>query len=219
MTEYMRQDGFYENVERIGVMPVVVLEKVEDAVPMGNALQKGGLPVAEVTFRTSAAADCIHSIATSCPDVLVGAGTVLNLDQAKRAVDAGAKFIVSPGFDLKVVDWCLENKVDVIPAGVTPTELTALVNRGIEVTKFFPAGIYGGLKAIDALASVFAGHRFMPTGGVNTDNLRDYLTDKAIIAAGGTWMVKRALFQNGDFSEVQHKSAEAAQVVREIRGL
>lgn len=219
MTEYMRQDGFYENVERIGVMPVVVLEKVEDAVPMGNALQKGGLPAAEVTFRTSAAADCIHSIATSCPDVLVGAGTVLNLDQAKRAVDAGAKFIVSPGFDLKVVDWCLENKVDVIPAGVTPTELTALVNRGIEVTKFFPAGIYGGLKAIDALASVFVGHRFMPTGGVNTDNLRDYLTDEAIIAAGGTWMVKPALFQNGDFSEVQHKSAEAAQVVREIRGL
>ena len=219
MTEYMRQDGFYENVERIGVMPVVVLEKIEDAIPMGNALQKGGLPAAEVTFRTSAAAEFIHAIATNCPDVLVGAGTVLNLDQAKSAVDAGAKFIVSPGFDIEVVDWCLANKVDVIPAGVTPTELTTLVNRGIEVTKFFPAGIYGGLKAIDALASVFVGHRFMPTGGVNAANLRDYLTDNAIIAAGGTWMVKPALFQDGDFSEVERKSAEAAQMVREIRGL
>ena len=122
MTDYMKQDGFYENVEKIGVMPVVVLEKLEDAVPMGNALTKGGLPAAEVTFRTSAAADCIHAMATKCPDVLVGAGTVLNLDQAKRAVDAGAKFIVSPGFDLEVVDWCLANKIDVIPAGVTPTE-------------------------------------------------------------------------------------------------
>jgi 2-dehydro-3-deoxyphosphogluconate aldolase/(4S)-4-hydroxy-2-oxoglutarate aldolase len=219
MAKYMRQDGFYEGVERIGVMPGVVLEKVEDAIPMGNALKQGGLSAAEVTFRTPAAADCIHAIANDCQGVLVGAGTVLNLGQAKRAVDAGAKFIVSPGFDLQVVDWCLANEVDVIPAGVTPAELTALVNRGIEVTKFFPAGIYGGLKAIDALASVFVGHRFMPTGGVNAENLRDYLADKAIIAAGGTWMVRPALFQNGDFSEVERKSAEAAQVVREVRGL
>ena len=207
-------DDFYRNVEQVGVVPVVVLDRVEDAVPLGKALAEGGLPAAEVTFRTAAAADSIHAIAQECPDVLVGAGTVLNEAQAKRAVDAGARYIVSPGYDMGVVRWCLAHKVPVIPAGVTPTEVTALVNEGIEVTKFFPAAQYGGLATIRALASVFVGHRFMPTGGVNAENLKDYLADPAIIACGGTWMCKPAMIRAGEFGRICELSREAAAIVR-----
>lgn len=217
-TEYMKSNGFYEQVEKTGVVPVVVLDKVEDAVPMAHALVAGGLPAAEVTFRTACAAECIRTMSEQCPDILVGAGTVVNLEQCKRAVDNGAKFIVSPGFDLDIINYCLENKINLVPGGVTPAELTTLINLGFDVTKFFPANLYGGLKAIEALASVFVGHRFMPTGGVSTDNVRDFLGSKAIIAAGGTWMVKPALFADGDFSKVEALTAEAAQAVREIRG-
>ncbi len=217
-TEYMKENGFYEQLEKTGVVPVVVLEKVEDAVPMANALVAGGLPAAEVTFRTAAAADCIREMSEKCPDILVGAGTVVNLEQCKKAVEAGAKFIVSPGYDDAIIDYCLENKVNLIPGGVTPAEITHLINRGFHVTKFFPANLYGGLKATEALASVFVGHRFMPTGGVNTENVRDFLGSKSIIAAGGTWMVKPALFADGDFSKVQELTAEAAVAVKDVRG-
>lgn len=211
-------DGFYQSIEQMGVVPAVVIPEAKDALPLANALVEGGLPSAEVMLRTDAAADSIHEMAAKCPKILVGAGTVLNVEQAKRAVDAGAKFIVEPGTDMGVVDWCLENKVPVLPAGVTPTEVTALVNKGLEVTKFFPAAQYGGLKGIDALASVFVGHRFMPTGGVNASNLKEYLDDPAVIAAGGTWMVKPALYADGDFGKVLQLTTEAAAIVREVRG-
>ena len=211
-TEYMKQNGFYGQVEKTGVVPVVVLEKVEDAVPMANALVAGGLPAAEVTFRTAAAADCIREMSEKCPDILVGAGTVVNLAQCKQAVEA------SPGYDPETVDWCIEHEVNIIPAAVTPTEIMVAINRGLDVTKFFPANLYGGLAGIKALASVFVGHRFMPTGGVNTENVRDFLSCDAIIAAGGTWMVKPSLFADGDFSKVEAIAAEAAAAVREIRG-
>ena len=217
-TQYMIDNGFYAQLEKTGVVPVVVLEKVEDAVPMANALVAGGLPAAEVTFRTAAAADCIKKMADECPDILVGAGTVVNLEQCKRAVEAGAKFIVSPGYDEQIIDWCLENEVNLVPGGVTPAELTCLINRGFDITKFFPANLYGGLKALEALAAVFVGHRFMPTGGVSTDNVREFLGSKAIIAAGGTWMVKPNLFADGDFSRVAALAAEAAAAVQEVRG-
>lgn len=217
-TQYMIDNGFYTQLEKTGVVPVVVLEKVEDALPMANALVAGGLPAAEVTFRTAAAADCIKKMADECPDILVGAGTVVNLEQCKRAVEAGAKFIVSPGYDEQIIDWCLENEVNLVPGGVTPTELTYLINRGFDITKFFPANLYGGLKALEALAAVFVGHRFMPTGGVSTGNVREFLGSKAIVAAGGTWMVKPNLFADGDFTRVQELAAEAAAAVREVRG-
>lgn len=217
-TEYMKENGFYEQVEKTGVVPVVVLERVEDAVPMAKALVEGGLPAAEVTFRTAAAADCIREMAEKCPDILVGAGTVVNLEQCKRAVEAGAKFIVSPGYDDEIIDYCVENKINLIPGAVTPAEITHLINRGFDVTKFFPANLYGGLKATEALASVFVGHRFMPTGGVNTENVRDFLASKSIIAAGGTWMVKPKLFADGDFSKVVELASEAAAAVKEVRG-
>lgn len=217
-TDYMKRNGFYAQVEHAGVVPVVVLEDVGNAVPLADALAAGGLPAAEVTFRTKAAADCIHAIRKSCPKVLVGAGTVINLTQCKRAVEAGAQFIVSPGYDLETIDYCLSNRINLIPGGVTPTEIGGLINLGFDVTKFFPANLYGGLAGIEALASVFVGHRFMPTGGINPANVRDFVASPAILAAGGTWMVKPALFAGGDFSPVAAAARDAATVVHELRG-
>ena len=211
-------DGFYQSAEKIGVVPVVVLDRVEDALPVADVLVKGGLPSAEVTFRTACAADAIHEMSEKCPELLVGAGTVLTLEQARRAVDAGARYVVSPGYNMEVVDWCLANEVPVLPAGDTPTAVTALVNRGLEVTKFFPAAQYGGLGTIKALASVFVGHRVMPTGGVSADNLREYLECSAILACGGTWMVKPELIRAGEFDRMLELTREAAELVREIRG-
>lgn len=211
-------DEFYQQVEKIGVVPVVVIEDAGDALPLARALVEGGLPSAEVTFRTVAAPDAIRAMSEGCPEILVGAGTVLNLDQARRAVEAGARYVVSPGYDMGVVDWCLEHEVPVMPAGVTPTEVTALVNAGLDVTKFFPAAQYGGLATIKALASVFVGHRFMPTGGVSLDNLREYLSCPAVIACGGTWVTKPDLVRSHDFERVRALAAEAAGVVREVRG-
>lgn len=211
-------DEFYRQVEGIGVVPVVVLDDAGDAAPLARALVEGGLPSAEVTFRTAAAPDAIRAMSEGCPEILVGAGTVLNVDQARRAVEAGARYIVSPGYDRGVVDWCLEREVPVMPAGVTPTEVTALVNAGLEVTKFFPAAQYGGLATIKALASVFVGHRFMPTGGVSLDNLGEYLSCPAVIACGGTWVAKPDVVRAHDFERVRALAAEAAGVVRAVRG-
>lgn len=211
-------DGFYATLERLAVVPVVVIDDERDAVPLAKALAAGGLPSAEVTFRTGAAAGSIRAMRRECPQVLVGAGTILSVDQAKAAVDAGAGFIVSPGHDMDVIAWCIERKVPVVPAGVTPTEVTELVNAGIDVTKYFPAALYGGLGGIRSLASVFVGHRFMPTGGVNMKNLADYLSDPAVIACGGTWMAKADLLREGRFDEVERLSAEAAGIIETVRG-
>ena len=214
---YMRENGFYKTVYDCGVVPVVVLDRVEDAVPLAHALEEGGLPAAEVTFRTPVAAECIRRIAQECPDVLVGAGTVLNLEQAKHAVDAGARYLVSPGTDEETVLWALANEVNVIPAGVTPTEIGWLATQGVELTKFFPAALSGGVEAIKALASVFVSHLFMPTGGVSSRNLSEYLSVPPVVAVGGTWMVKPQLFADGDFSRVVSLSREVAHSVRAIR--
>lgn len=214
---YMKQNGFYERLEDLSVVPVVVLNKVEDAVPLAQALVRGKLPIAEVTFRTEAAADSIRAIASTCPDVIVGAGTVINLQQCQQAVHAGAQFIVCPGYDHKILTWCLEHEINLIPGAVTPAEITTLINYGFDITKFFPSNLYGGLHALETLASVFVGHRFMPTGGVNADNLSLFLSSQAVGVVGGTWMVKPSLFESGDFSEVEARAAQAAETVREIR--
>ena len=213
---YMIENGFYEALSRCGVVPVVVLDREEDALPLARALSEGGLPAAEVTFRTPVAAECIQRIASSCSDVLVGAGTVLNLEQAKRAVDAGARYLVSPGTDQETVMWALQNEVNIIPAAVTPTEIGWLVNHDVRVSKFFPANLYGGPQAIRSLSSVFVGHQFMPTGGVSSQNLTEYRSTPAVIAVGGTWMGKPALFANGDFSEVTRLARETAKAVQDV---
>lgn len=210
-------EEFYKQVETVGVVPVVVLDDAADALPLADALVQGGLPAAEVTFRTAAAADSIRAIAQAHPDVLVGAGTVLDPQQAEEAVAAGARFIVSPGFSPEVVDWCLEHEVPQIPAGITPTEITWLIERGLDVTKYFPASLYGGLAGIKTLASVFVGHRFMPTGGIKQADLDEYLGCPSIIACGGTWITKSDLVRSGRFDEVACLAGDAAAAVHRIR--
>lgn len=211
-------ETFYEKLEQLGIVPVVVLEKVEDAAPLAHALMAAGMASAEVTFRTACAAECIAAMAEAEPDMCVGAGTVLTVEQVDRAVAAGAQFIVSPGYNEDVVRHCIEIDVPVLPGTVSPSEVTAAANHGLTVTKFFPAAQYGGLSTIKALAAPFVGHRFMPTGGVSTANVEEYLSCPSIIACGGTWMVKPELFADGDFSEVQRIATEAMEAVHRVRG-
>ena len=207
-----------EKIAACGVVPVVVLEDAKDAKPLAEALVEGGLPVAEVTFRTAAAEESIRIMAEAYPDMLVGAGTVLSVEQAQRAVNAGAKFIVSPGFDPEVVDWCLANDVPVYPGIITPSEATQAVKRGLKIVKFFPAEQFGGVATIKALAAPFTTLKFMPTGGINATNVRDYLACDKILACGGSWMVKGDLVNAGNFAEIERLTREAAQIVKEVRG-
>ena len=210
-------DQFYTTLESLGIVPVVVLDKVEDAAPLAHALMAAGMESAEVTFRTACAADAIRAMKDAEPDMCVGAGTVLTMEQLAEAIDAGAEFIVSPGFDEEIVAECIAREVPVLPACVTPSEIIRALKFDLHVTKFFPAAQYGGLDTIKALAAPFVGHRFMPTGGVSTKNVEEYLSCPSVIACGGTWMVKPALFADGDFSEVTHEAAAAMAVVRHVR--
>ena len=179
-----------EKIAGFGVVPVVVLEDVKDAAPLAKALVEGGLPCAEVTFRTAAAEESIRVMTTEYPDMFVGAGTVLTIEQVDRAVAAGAKFIVSPGFDPEIVDYCLEKEIPVFPGCITPSEVAQAVKRGLKVVKFFPAEQFGGVATIKAMAAPYVGLKFMPTGGVSAKNLESYLSCDKIIACGGSWMVK-----------------------------
>ena len=192
-----------------GVVPVVVLDKADDAVPTSKALLAGGVDVMEITFRTAAAPDSIKAVAESCPDMLVGAGTILNLEQCKLAVQMGAKFIVSPGFDAGVVGWCIENGIAVTPGCVTPTEITAAVNMGLKVVKFFPANVYGGLNAMKNLSAPFGGVKFMPTGGVNTANIKEYISAPFIHAVGGSWICPKDAIAAGEFEKITQLCKEA----------
>lgn len=213
----MYMDSYYEKVERLAIIPVVVLDDAADARPLADALVAGGMPSAEVTFRTAAAADSIRAMREAHPDMAVGAGTVLSVEQVDEAVDAGAEFIVSPGFDEEVVRHCMERELPVFPACVTPTEVIAARKLGIHVTKFFPAAQYGGLSTIGALAAPFVGHRFMPTGGVSPVNVAEFLASPHVIACGGTWMVKANLIKEGRFDEVERLCREAMEIVATVR--
>ena len=201
-----------------GIVPVVVLNKVEDAQPLAQALIAGGLPCAEVTFRTEAAEESIRAIAKKFPDMFVGAGTVLTVEQVDRAVGAGAKFIVSPGLNPKVVEYCLKKSYPVTPGIMTPTELEVALGFGLDVVKFFPAENAGGLKMIKAMSAPYTMMKFMPTGGINATNVRDYLACDKILACGGSWMVKGDLINAGDFAQIEKLTREAADIVKEIRG-
>lgn len=198
-------------------MPVVVLEDVKDAKPLEDALVKGGLPCAEVTFRTDAAEESIRIMTKEYPDMLVGAGTVLTIDQVNKAVNAGAKFIVSPGFDAEIVDYCMKKEIPVFPGCITPSEVVQAVKRGLDMVKFFPAGQFGGVEAIKALAAPYTTIKFMPTGGVNARNLKEYLSCDKIACCGGSWMVKGDLVKAGDFEKIRGLTAEAAELVKSIR--
>lgn len=210
-------EEFYHKLEELAIIPVVVLEDAAQAAPLAHALVAGGMPSAEVTFRTDAAAGSIRAMREAEPDMCVGAGTVLSVAQADAAIEAGAAFIVSPGFDADVVSHCIERNVPVLPAAVTPSEIIQALKFNLTVTKFFPAAQYGGLATIKALAAPFVGHRFMPTGGVSAQNVGEYLANPHIIACGGTWMVKPALFADGDFSKVTELTHEAMDAARAAR--
>lgn len=202
-------------IESLKLVPVVVLEDAKDALPLAKALIDGGLPVAEVTFRTAAAADSIRAISEAYPEMLVGAGTVVNVEQAKTAVAAGAKFLVTPGFSDEVTRYAVENDIPIFPGTCTPTEVMRAMSYGLKVVKFFPASQYGGLNTIKALAGPFPAMRFMPTGGINAGNVKEYLANKHIIACGGSWMVKGDLIAAGKFDEIQRLTQEAVALVSE----
>lgn len=207
-----------KQLETFGVVPVVVLEDAKDALPLADALTEGGLPCAEVTFRTQAAEESIQQMTQHYPDMLIGAGTVLTIDQVNRAVDAGAKFIVSPGFDPEIVDFCLGKNIPVFPGCITPSEVAQAVKRGLRIVKFFPAAQFGGVSTIQALAAPYTMVKFMPTGGVNANNLKDYLACSKILCCGGSWMVNAGLIKEGKFEQILEMTKEAVALVKSIRG-
>ena len=207
-----------EQFAQIGIIPVVVLNDVKDAIPLGKALMEGGLPCAEVTFRTDAAEESIRVMAKEFPDMLVGAGTVLTIEQVDRAVNAGAKFIVSPGINPKIVEYCVNNNIPITPGTCNPTNVETAIEFGLDVVKFFPAEAAGGLKYIKAIAAPYPQMKFMPTGGISEANVREYLAYDRIIACGGSWMVKGDLIKAGDFDKIRELTRNAANIVKEIRG-
>lgn len=207
-----------EQIEKIGIVPVVVLEEAKDAEPLAKALCEGGLPCAEVTFRTDAAEESIRIMTEKFPEMLVGAGTVLTTEQVNRAVEAGAKFIVSPGINPNVVRYCIQRGIPVTPGTANPSNIEIALELGLDVVKFFPAEPLGGLKMIKAMAAPYVGVKFMPTGGINATNVREYLAYDRILACGGSWMVKDDLIKAGDFAKITELTREAADIVKEIRG-
>ena len=196
-----------EQIKRCKIVPVVVLKELEDTIPTLQALCDGGLPVAEITFRTACAADAIRLASKTFPDMLIGAGTVINAEQANRAIDCGAKFIVGPGFAAEVAVVCRERGVLYLPGCVTPTEIITAVSYGIEIVKFFPCSNFGGLGSIKALAAAFPAVKFLPTGGISEANVLEFLAFDKIIACGGSWMMK------GTPDEIKAKTAAAVALV------
>lgn len=207
------EERFYD----YAVVPVVVLNDADDAIPLADALIKGGLPCAEVTFRTDAAEESIRRICESFPDMLVGAGTVLTTEQVERAHKAGAKFIVSPGFDPEIIDCCISIGLPVLPGCITPSEIAQAVKRGLKVVKFFPAEQSGGVAMIKAMAAPYSMVKFMPTGGISTKNLADYLSCDKILCCGGSWMVKEDLIRSGSFDKITDMTRKATALAKSIR--
>ena len=202
-----------EKIGELGIVPVVKIEKAEDALPLGKALIDGDLPIAEITFRTSAAEESIKTLTRELPNLLVGAGTVLTVEQTKKAVSAGAKFIVSPGFNPRVVDYCIKNSIPVTPGINNPTQIEMALERGIEVVKFFPAEASGGLSLLKSMSAPYTGIKFIPTGGINQDNLCAYLSNNKVHACGGSWMVKANLISSGNFAEITRLTQEAISIM------
>ena len=207
-----------EQIEKIGIVPVVVLNDAKDAMPLAKALCDGGLACAEVTFRTDAAEESIRIMSKNFPNMLVGAGTVLTTDQVDRAVAAGAQFIVSPGTNPSVVEYCIKKNIPIIPGTASPSEVEQAISLGLDTVKFFPAEPLGGMRMIKALAAPYTGVRFMPTGGIQVDNVREYLECDQILACGGSWMVSSKLMEAGNFAEIGRLAREAVEIVKQVRG-
>jgi 2-dehydro-3-deoxyphosphogluconate aldolase/(4S)-4-hydroxy-2-oxoglutarate aldolase len=205
-------------LSRIGLVPVITIDSPRDAVPLAEALLDGGIGCAEVTFRTPSAREAIHEISSSCSELLVGAGTVLTVEQAKQATHAGAQYVVAPGFDPAVVGWCRAHNVPMIPGVATPTEISLALTRGLSLLKFFPAEAMGGVPMLRALSAPFAGARFIPTGGITAANLPQYLALPNVAACGGSWMATAGMISAGEFTEIARLSRQARAIVRQVRG-
>ena len=202
-----------EQIKKIGIVPVVKLDRASDAVPLAKALYDGGLACAEITFRTDAAEESIRNISQNFPEMLVGAGTVLTEDQLDRAINAGAKFIVSPGFNPAIVKACIQRNIPVTPGCSSPSDMEAALALGLKTVKFFPAENLGGIAMIKALAAPYVDLTFIPTGGVNAKNINDYLSFPKVLACGGSWMVDAKLIEAGDFTEITRRTNEAVTTV------
>lgn len=203
-----------KKIRDIGILPVIKLDKVSDAVPLAKALAAGGIPAAEITYRTAAAEESIKAVAKACPEVLVGAGTVTSIEQAKSAIAAGAKFVLAPGFDPEVVDYCISKKVPMIPGVSSATQIEQAAKRGLKLVKLFPASVLGGPAMIKALGGPFPDMMFMPTGGVNTDNVVDYAKLPNVFAVGGSWMVKEDMINNGKWDLITEESRKAELAIQ-----
>jgi 2-dehydro-3-deoxyphosphogluconate aldolase/(4S)-4-hydroxy-2-oxoglutarate aldolase len=203
--------------QQIGVIPVIEIENAEAAVSLGKAMGKGGITILEITFRTGAAAKAIEHLTQSCPDILVGAGSVINMDQLQTAVRAGARFIVSPGVSMSVVEWCLANNMPVFPGVSTPTEVISMLTCGLKTLKYFPAEGLGGISYLKAISAPFPEVKFIPTGGISTKNLADYLSKPFVKACGGSWLATREMIGAGEFDRIEKLAREASEIVQMIR--
>jgi 2-dehydro-3-deoxyphosphogluconate aldolase/(4S)-4-hydroxy-2-oxoglutarate aldolase len=212
------KESITNKIQGLGVFPIIVIDRVDDVVPLGEALLRGGLPCAEVTFRTEAAAEAISTLSREFPDMLLGAGTVLKVEQADAAIDAGATFMVTPGFNHQVVDHCLAKGVDIYPGVCTPTEMDTAVSKGLTVLKFFPSEAMGGLPFLKAVSAPLSMVRFIPTGGVNLENFPEYLAFEKTLACAGTWIVKKNWLAEGRFDLIEQEAANAVEVVKRVRG-
>ena len=204
-------------IASLGVVPVIAIEKASDAVPLADALLEGGLPVAEITFRTEAAADVLAAIRDARPELVIGAGTILDRDSLRRAIDSGARFALAPGYDPNIVDAAKEADLPFCPGIMTPTDLTLATARGVRLAKFFPAGVAGGPKALSGIAAPFAhlGVRFIPTGGVTQATIGDWLAVRQVVAVGGTWIAKTEDIREGRFKAIAQNAAEAVKTARQ----
>ncbi len=208
----------FEALSRIGVVPVITIDRPQDAVPLARALLNGGIGCAEITFRTASAEEAIERISGECQEMFVGAGTVLTVQQAEQAIRAGAQYIVAPGFDAAVVDWCQEQGVPVLPGVATPTEINMALARGVKLLKFFPSEEIGGVRMLKALHAPYQEVQFIPTGGIKTGNLAEYLALPNVVACGGSWMATESMISEGKFDEIARLSREARAIVGRARG-
>jgi 2-dehydro-3-deoxyphosphogluconate aldolase/(4S)-4-hydroxy-2-oxoglutarate aldolase len=208
---------FFTTLSTLKIIPVIKIDSVDQALPLAEALQAGELPGAEITFRTEAAAGAIKAIRSAFPTMITGAGTVINLEQAQRAIDAGAQFFVSPGYDPELVDFAQSNTIPILPGINNPTGIQQALKQGLDVVKFFPAEASGGVAMIDALSAPFPQVRFMPTGGIGVKNLSDYLNRKAVLAVGGSWMVPGTLIAEGKWKEIEALTRDAVLLAGQLR--
>jgi 2-dehydro-3-deoxyphosphogluconate aldolase / (4S)-4-hydroxy-2-oxoglutarate aldolase len=212
----MDKTELFAKLQKFRVIPVVKIDNADDAVPLANALKAGGLPCAEITFRTAAAPEAIKKIAAA-GDVFVGAGTVLSIDTVKKALDCGATFIVSPGFNPKVVGYCVQNNIPITPGVCTPTEIEAAMDFGLDVLKFFPAEAMGGLKTLKAISAPYGKIRFVPTGGIDEKNIGPYLEFSKTLCCGGSWMVKDSMINAKEFSKITDMTKIAVAAVNAVQ--